>query len=250
MYNISVLKKGTHGMQNQEISLYSFVILSESLTKADYINSSIQSIHPQKTSIQIFKEITQLEAAINQLTVFSIFILDMNHNSKIIDLTKTIHMKFPFSQIIITSDFLEDALYVFDTECCYFIHYAEWNTFIKSALHKAECKLMEHQHHIKIIMKDKIVLLPIKEIQYLERVKRMTYIHASQLYHDARNLTFHMQRLNWLFVQCHRSFIINLSYVREYHRDKFILQDGSEIPISRPFSKNVKLAFEQYSSLC
>lgn len=250
MYNIVVIQKGEIGMQKESSLFYSFAILSEIKDKCDFIEKNLRNIHAQCVSIKRFKTEESLMENIDNSSIYTIYLLDIQHDPHIIDLAKRIQKKHPYSFIIFFSDFLDDALHVFEIQNCYFIHYPKWESFINSALQKAEQRMIDQSHKVQLIMKDRTLLLPMKEIQYLERVKRMTYIHANEIYHDARNLTFHLNNLNWYFIQCHRSFIVNLCFVREYHRDKFILHDGNEIPISRPYSKNVKLVFEHYLTIC
>lgn len=236
-------------MQKEKL-FYSFVILSDTKDKIDTIEKSLRDLHQQNILIQSYENKQDLLCNLKIFSVYTIYLLDIHHDIEILNLGKQIQEDNPNCAIIFFSEFLEDALRVFEIKSCYFIYFKEWDNYIEPAIHKAEMLMIESQHKLSLFMKDKTLLIPLEEIRYLERVKRMTYIYASDLYHDARNLDYHLNNLNWYFIQCHRSFIVNLSYVREYHRDKFILHDGSEIPISRPFSKNVKLAFEQYLTVC
>lgn len=49
-----------------------------------------------------------------------------------------------------------------------------------------------------------------------------------------------------LFVQCHRSFIVNLLYIRRFTRDAVLLATGEEIPVSRTYASKLQTAFGQY----
>ena len=48
------------------------------------------------------------------------------------------------------------------------------------------------------------------------------------------------------FLRCHRSYLVNLDFVRDYHNGLFILADGREIPIKRGDRKKMKLCYEDY----
>lgn len=45
------------------------------------------------------------------------------------------------------------------------------------------------------------------------------------------------------FVQCHKSYVINLETVEEFFSDHVILKDGRQVPVSRTYRKTVKEKF-------
>ena len=49
-----------------------------------------------------------------------------------------------------------------------------------------------------------------------------------------------------LFVQCHRSYLINIAHVRMLTRTECILSNGASIPISRTYAASVEQAFDRY----
>ena len=48
------------------------------------------------------------------------------------------------------------------------------------------------------------------------------------------------------FLRCHRSYLINLDYVDDYHNGVFLMKDQSEIPVKRGDRKNMKQCYENY----
>lgn len=46
--------------------------------------------------------------------------------------------------------------------------------------------------------------------------------------------------------QCHRSFMVNLSYVDKYLNRCFFMKNGAEIPVGRKYVQNVKNAWARY----
>lgn len=49
-----------------------------------------------------------------------------------------------------------------------------------------------------------------------------------------------------LFVRCHRSFIVNLLYIRRFTRDAVLLSSGETIPVSRTYCAALQAAFRSY----
>ena len=48
------------------------------------------------------------------------------------------------------------------------------------------------------------------------------------------------------FSRCHNSFIVNMEYIKELYRDKYILTDDTEIPISRSYSDETRTDFAKF----
>ena len=42
------------------------------------------------------------------------------------------------------------------------------------------------------------------------------------------------------FLRCHKSFLVNLEKVVRFSKEQIVLEDGTNIPISRSYAKNVR----------
>ena len=51
------------------------------------------------------------------------------------------------------------------------------------------------------------------------------------------------------FVRCHNSVVVHLRQVREMKKDRFVLDNDTEIMISRRYLKKTKEAFARWSLL-
>lgn len=49
-----------------------------------------------------------------------------------------------------------------------------------------------------------------------------------------------------LFVQCHRSFIINLLYIHRFTKEEVLLSTGQTLPVSKTYFSKLHAAFSQY----
>lgn len=188
---------------------------------------------------------------INNLKQFSketIFLMDVvltDHSG--IDIAKEINEKVENAIIIFISSFLEKATEVYDVEHCYFVYKPELKKRLPNALQRAEKIIQENKTMLQIKVKNKIRLLPIKDICYLERTKRTTIIYCkNETYECSEKFSELENQLNSFFVQCHCSYIVNLNMVKEYRRTEFYLFTNTVIPISRSFSKEVKIRFQAY----
>lgn len=53
-------------------------------------------------------------------------------------------------------------------------------------------------------------------------------------------------RLSKRFIQCHKSFVVNLEWIRSFEGKHFQMRSGKEIPISRTYGKFAKRDFFEY----
>lgn len=78
-------------------------------------------------------------------------------------------------------------------------------------------------------------IIPFSQIEYCEVIGRKLYIHRENL--DTVDYYDRMENLEKLvdkrFFRCHRSYLVNLDYVRKFYSGRILLSDGNEIPVSR-----------------
>ena len=103
------------------------------------------------------------------------------------------------------------------------------------------------KHNITITSGGITQRLLIKDILYVEsrknRVEIVTSRSVSRVF-----LYITLDRFEELFpcefwIRSHKSFIVNFSHIAQYSTDKFLLQDGSVIPISRVYKEKARAAF-------
>lgn len=86
------------------------------------------------------------------------------------------------------------------------------------------------------------------EIIYCEIIGRKVYLHLSSgevidFYDRIENL---QTRLDSRFYRCHRSYLINMKYLRGYRNGAARMEGGIEIPVSRLRSKEFSEAILRY----
>lgn len=91
-------------------------------------------------------------------------------------------------------------------------------------------------------------IIPFDDIMYCEIINRKIYLHLEQqevidFYEKLENME---KKLDNRFFKCHRSYIINLKYVRTYKKDRACLCNGEEIPVSRLRNEEFTNAILQY----
>lgn len=73
-----------------------------------------------------------------------------------------------------------------------------------------------------------------KDILYLESMGHLLVIHTQQRdYHAYNRLEQVLQALPDYFLHCHKSYAVNMNYVRSLDKKRILLFNGKDIPISR-----------------
>lgn len=85
-----------------------------------------------------------------------------------------------------------------------------------------------------------------EDIRYIESYGHYCSIHSHEVMEVKMSLSDLASKLPESFIQTHRSYLVNLSYVESILKDMCILEDQTNIPISRSSVKKVNEAFMEY----
>lgn len=91
-------------------------------------------------------------------------------------------------------------------------------------------------------------IVSLEDIVFCEIIDRKVYIHLASLeVIDFYDRIEHLQtKLDNRFFRCHRSFLINLQYLKSYKNKTAYMERGREIPVSRLRSKEFSNVILQY----
>ena len=95
---------------------------------------------------------------------------------------------------------------------------------------------------------DKLYKIPFGEIEYLESQGRETIVSTINEQISVHMKFSDMEQLlpEESFVRCHRSYIINMNYVKDLARYRFLTKRGVEIPVSQLQYVDVKKKFMEF----
>lgn len=228
--------------------MVTYVLCDDNKKYLPHLKEKLSSYIEEDDAIVSYRSQKELLEDISLYKQNTIFILDIVlKNEDGIELAKEINKTIPLAVIIYLSGYLNKVVDIFDTNLCYFIYKRELEQRLPAALQKARKALNSSRQVLLIELNDKKILKPLESIYYMERIRRYTYIHCSnEIYRVQSQLQDLKGSLNKHFIQCHRSYLINLRHVVEYRRTEFILDDESIIPISRSYNKEVQSSFQNY----
>ncbi len=87
----------------------------------------------------------------------------------------------------------------------------------------------------------------IDDIHYCEVINRKIYLHTeSEVIDYYAKLDDVEKQLDYRFIRCHRSYLVNLDYLSEYAGGAITLVDGGRIPVSRLRHQDIMGAILSY----
>ncbi len=159
-----------------------------------------------------------------------------------IEVSKQINALHPDCQIVYVSAYLSYAMDVYDTDHSYFVVKDQFEDRLKDIIR------ITKEHADKSLQKLSLHMIgegdiyqSVREIRYFERNRRETIVHTTQeSYRIWDKLDSLLEQLpEGDFIRCHTSYMVNLNYVREYSNERFTLDDGIVVLISRKYRKEV-----------
>lgn len=208
-----------------------------------------------------------LSAEINEYTnseLLSKLIKKRNFDLYILDIIMPILNGIDLGRLIRTYD--ENAMIVYTTSSREFAfdawevrayHYLEKPVLERELFHLLseifEIQQAKTQKSITVRTKDGIVPVFIENIMYIENESRRCVYHLSDgsIVTALCNRTSFEEEAEFVnsfpeFIQSHKSFIVNMHYVRELKTEDFLLDNDEMIPISTKKNTIVKKEFLRY----
>lgn len=114
--------------------------------------------------------------------------------------------------------------------------------YLNSAKHDIELKTRTLSVKIGLESFD----IPFSKIMYIESEKRLSHIYVGgceKPYDTYAKLDDIQNNLDNGFIRCHKSYIVNVNYIKSIEKDSFILKDGKEIPISKALHSDARTGY-------
>ena len=196
--------------------------------------------------IQEAHTLEQLRAIQSSQTHIDILITDVvmpEGQPSGIDIVATLFPPSSGTQVIYTSGHLEQAPEVYRTAHLYFLLKPLDPQKLRDALTKA-CDVVRASRpkHVRIKDGHNEQLINTSTIRYMESRLHKVYVHCGTTTHQtyAKLDDLQAQVDDLAFTRCHRSFLVNLAYVRALKESELLLHDDTIIPVSRRRLKQVQ----------
>ena len=148
------------------------------------------------------------------------------------------------TQVIYITSYVEYCTDVYETEHVYFLKKPVDGAALELALQKAEKKLSETQKKLCFSRRSGTVCFRPEEILFFESSYRKLYVHTDtvteELYAAIDDV---MKEAGGRFIQCHKSFLVNLDRVSSMEHKFFVMDNGEHVPISRGRAEETRKNF-------
>lgn len=191
----------------------------------------------------IVNKITKFTSAVemveqirNNLIRPNVFFLDLEMRPLSgIQAAEEINRLLPEAQIVFVSGYVQYITDVYETNHIYYVLKGELEERLEQVFEKIAQRTAMEEEYLLLEQKGIRQLVKQNKIHYIERIGRKTRLVLSDgVIETCERVDKIYQKLNHtIFVHSHTSFIVNLFLVEEYHRYKFVMKNGKEIPISR-----------------
>jgi DNA-binding LytR/AlgR family response regulator len=202
--------------------------------------------HEQKITLQVFYGAYELLDYISLHDEFDVLILDiimpvMNG----IALAAEIRKSGSRCKIIFLTSSPEFAIDSYQVSAFYYLLKSHMNIELSALLNKA-LKDMKEENSSSVIIKQKgkLTRVQIHTIKYIEIINHTVYYHLNNntVISCLSTITKSHDPIlsDKRFIKCHKSFIVNMDYVISITSKEFMMDDNTQVPISRQILKQTK----------
>lgn len=159
-----------------------------------------------------------------------------------------IKKQYPNAKIIIVTGYVNYAADIFETEPIYFLIKPISEEKLKKALEKSFKEIEVDKHNcMSISLKEGIIKILMRDIKYFESQGRYLFIHERNLTRKVYLKLDDVEKdLPSNFLRCHKSYIVNMDYIKEFRNKEILLLSDDIVCVSRPKYAEAKLKFLNY----
>lgn len=203
-------------------------------------------------SVELFSNIDFFFEELNTGISYDVVIMgiDWDATKNGIDYAEMIYKRSPYTKVIFmtsyTMKYVEDAI----------LHAANMNGFwvkpvkvdlLAKTLEKIRMQNSNSDGKLVIRYKGSVNMIPLEDIVYMEsRLHKVNIVLDKMVYQCNGKLEQLRDRLNEYFLQCHKSYVVNIKHIQSFRRYEIILDNGMVIPVSKKRYMEVKMYLDQF----
>jgi len=221
-------------------------VLSEKI--AQMTVSCLREDRNIRVSVNCYLNAEELIRAVHE-THFDLILMDieLGGNSNGIELARRINISYPDTRIIFVSSYHKYYLDVYDARHLYFVEKDRLEEILPRALQKCADEMntysdmtvtLKTRGEIEVVQKQDILFVE-KQLRIAEfNLRHGTVIPVYMNFEEVLEKVASHD-----FVQCHRSYIINLRHVLKLDREDVILTEGHRLPVGVTYRKEFQKRF-------
>ena len=215
-------------------------------------NYNNEKYQDNRLKVVLFESGNELIRFLEKKNKIDLLFLDvMLHESNGIDIAKEIRASNNDIRIIFVTSSPDYAVDSYEVDACYYLMKPFPDKEIKILLDKAiNIYITDIRECLIFSQAGKTIRIFYNNIIYIECVLHKLYFHLYNgniisCYGKIKDCSKELLP-KIFFIQCHKSFIVNMNYVSEISKKDFILPDKSLIPISKQLYREVSNKYIDY----
>ena len=216
-------------------SSYKIAICDDSQADAEYIAKLVKEW--AKDRIVIIKSFPSAEAFMFNYTEekdYDVLLLDIEMDKMDgVTMAKAIRQDNESVQIVFITGYSEYIADGYDVAALHYLIKPVKKEQLWSVLDRAAERLKKNEKELLLKTADETVVMPVREIRYLDVQQNYVTVHGKVDVTVKRTLGEFEKELDERFFRLGRSYIVNLTCVRRISKTEVILTDGSVIPLPR-----------------
>ncbi len=222
-------------------------ICDDDIKIAKYISDKILSQYPEY-DIKIFENAEKLKAFLNDknncvnLLFMDIVLGDENGIEAAFEILKT---HSDIMTVFVTAFANEYSEEIFSKIRPFgYLHKPIKDDILFGYIERANQNLQLKDEVLVIKEGTSVLEIPFSKIVFIESEKRKLHIHCVGFAHDVyAKLDETEVKLDERFIRCHKSFIVNVDYIKSLEKSVFVLQNGKIINISKSMQPDVRIKY-------
>lgn len=231
--------------------IYNVVVCDDNTMHAAYHRTLVQQFFDTQVNVYVCSHPSEILSLVQSGTELHILLMDIEFQTDSgIDAVETVQKTRPDIPVIYVTGHMEYCSDVYCTEHVGFLTKPVQYPQLQSALERA----MQHLEKIRSLgillqTSGQAQFLPFRQIQYLEsRGRKIVYVTEQGTHEQYGQLYKVAQQLDARFLTCHKSFVLNLDYVKAHEKKYFLLHSGEKIPISLPYRQEAEQQYFHHIS--
>ena len=217
---------------------------------ADQLTEVISESCPH-FQVKVWEQDSNLKEDITGGCLYKILFLSLEKNPmEIIEYSRRLQELYTDVKIIYLTELNNSIFEVFHSTPTYVLSKPLSIEHVKKALEKALHQLsLSKEKNFTIINKQGIFTIPYTKIYYVESDKRKLNIYGE----DGLVKTINLKISDFLnyehgiyFLQCHKSYAVNLMHISQLEKYEIVLENGMKLPISQSRYTETKLQYVNY----
>ena len=150
-----------------------------------------------------------------------------------VELARRVREKSEDAQIVFVTGYSDYIAEGYDVSALHYLMKPVNPEKLMTVLDRAVARLLDRSRMLTLHTAEGIVRVPLREIVYIEARRNYVTVHAKADFTEKKTLAAVEQELDDRFFRAGRSFILNLSHVRQVLKNEVLFSDGTKIPLPR-----------------